>query len=911
MRRSVFTTHDLIRLFVRPRFSFGRRRRIRTTPIFVLIVVLIALAQYLSGNSQKKPAVEQPAAPRHSGCSATHAPDIACIGSSAHGFSACVTPGTPETRIREIETQIMLRGEYAAYSQAGRWTNTATNGLSNNPAQPITLTYSFPPDTNTGNPQTSNAIHATLDAAFGSREAWRELFADIFTEWSLVTGIEFIEVADDGAAWPNSPGVAGVRGDIRIVSYAIDGVYGVLAYNYFPNLGDMCLDKDEDWANPTHGYRFIRNVLAHELGHGLGLNHVLPRDNTKLMEAYLSLAFDGPQDDDIRGATGLYGDAAEPNATPGSAASFAAHAVGGVAAHLSLHSTDDVDWFWINIPAGQAVTILATPVGATYLVSSDPGTPVSVDTASVHPLRVAVHDASGMTLLRSAEAAAGNSIFIDSVAPLTGTSTLRIKVFTSGGGEGPQRYALSISASERAVRTITLASTPTGAGVTCSPAAIGGVANATTPSTLTYLDGELVTFHAPAEHGGLIFQRWYVDGAPQTTGIDELTLAISRNMNLTAMYTDGPVVSAIGDQILYAGDSVRLNCTVSGGAAPYSFAWSPATGLSATNVADPLVAPLTTTTYTVTATDANGNRDSDTVLVIVRDALIVQAGDDRVVASGSTIALTPFVSGGTPPYQYAWSPEQLVSAPTSRDCTATIAQDAAFTLTVTDSLGRSAADTLHITVAPALAIDLGPDLVAAAGDVVELAPAITGGAGPYSCSWQNAPTTATLDGCSLATEIRQPMTIRCTVTDAVGQVATDSLSIRVPAELLVAASGSPSVIDPGETVTLEGAVSGGQGPYQVAWAPAETVENPAGLSTLARPTETTTYTLAVTDSLGQTRSATVTVIVASAEDVVAPAVVGRCGFGLVGAVPLTALALGGLRRRVTRHAGRRAAGTFD
>jgi hypothetical protein len=36
---------------------------------------------------------------------------------------------------------------------------------------------------------------------------------------------------------------------------------------------------------------------------------------TKLMEPYLSLRFDGPQDDDIRGAHRLYGDPYEVNGT--------------------------------------------------------------------------------------------------------------------------------------------------------------------------------------------------------------------------------------------------------------------------------------------------------------------------------------------------------------------------------------------------------------------------------------------------------------------------------------------------------------------------------------------------------------------------------------------------------------------
>jgi hypothetical protein len=72
------------------------------------------------------------------------------------------------------------------------------------------------------------------------------------------------------------------------------------------------------FADSTGDYRALRNVLMHEHGHGLGLAHIEPALGNHLMEPFLATAFEGPQEDDIRGAHYLYGDWAEANDAMGS-----------------------------------------------------------------------------------------------------------------------------------------------------------------------------------------------------------------------------------------------------------------------------------------------------------------------------------------------------------------------------------------------------------------------------------------------------------------------------------------------------------------------------------------------------------------------------------------------------------------
>ncbi len=79
----------------------------------------------------------------------------------------------------------------------------------------------------------------------------------------------------------------------------------------------------------------------------------------------------------------------------------------------------------------------------------------------------------------------------------------------------------------------------------------------------------------------------------------------------------GPVAQASPNQLVCYGKQVQLQA--SGGIA---YTWSPATGLSGNNIANPVATPLTTTIYTVTVTDAGGCSDTSTVTVTLKDSIL-------------------------------------------------------------------------------------------------------------------------------------------------------------------------------------------------------------------------------------------------------------------------------------------------
>ena len=162
-----------------------------------------------------------------------------------------------------------------------------------------------------------------MDSLYGDISVWQPIFQQALDEWTAVAGITYVyEPNDDGVGMNTggSDGVAGVRGDVRIGAAFIDGNSGVLAYNYFPDSGDMVLDSADNFYNQLGGQSIrLRNVLSHEAGHGIGLSHVESSTDAFLMEPFIQTSFTGPQEDDKRGSGRGYGDYLENDDSFGTA----------------------------------------------------------------------------------------------------------------------------------------------------------------------------------------------------------------------------------------------------------------------------------------------------------------------------------------------------------------------------------------------------------------------------------------------------------------------------------------------------------------------------------------------------------------------------------------------------------------
>ena len=318
-------------------------------------------------------------------------------------LSLCFMPGTSAEEVNQVTQRLVSQWAKdlaerpmvgggdggAAYFASTRWVLSGSSSQ----GTPANLTWSMPadglsiPDGITGGAASANNLNATFVTKFGSLEAGKSLLRQVYARWSELSGVNYTEVTDDNAAWGSSG--SSTRGDIRVVGRTF-GSTSVLAYNYFPNNGDMVIVTSNSSAWTTaNNQRYFRNILAHEHGHGLGFDHVCPTNNSKLMEPFLTTAFDGPQNDDIRAAQRQYGDNYEPNDTIATA-SVGLNASGTTTiTNLSIDDNSDVDYYKFNANVGATVTVQVSPQGpSSYLNGAQNSNGTCTAGTSVFPLVV-------------------------------------------------------------------------------------------------------------------------------------------------------------------------------------------------------------------------------------------------------------------------------------------------------------------------------------------------------------------------------------------------------------------------------------------------------------------------------------------------------------------------------------------
>ncbi len=171
--------------------------------------------------------------------------------------------------------------------------------------------------------------------------------------------------------------------------------------------------------------------------------------------------------------------------------------------------------------------------------------------------------------------------------------------------------------------------------------------------------------------------------------------------DLTVTITGGPlsgVVNASPSEIC-VGESTVLNAVPSGGTGIYTYSWTSNPPGFTSVIEDPTVAPTVTTTYYLSVYD-NFNTIVAQTTVTVNQKPAVDAGIDKTIPHGTATSLASSVTGGASPYQYAWTPANVLVTPTAQTTlTNNLYGSTSFNLLVTDSKGCEQNDEMTVNIA--------------------------------------------------------------------------------------------------------------------------------------------------------------------------------------------------------------------
>jgi gliding motility-associated-like protein len=283
-----------------------------------------------------------------------------------------------------------------------------------------------------------------------------------------------------------------------------------------------------------------------------------------------------------------------------------------------------------------------------------------------------------------------------------------------------------------------------------------------------------------------------------------------------------------------AGGSIQLEASDG-----ISWQWSPPLGLSSTTAQSPIASPDTNTTYTVIVTSDCGVDTAFVDVIIAEPSGTVQPDAEVCLGSSTTLGAT----GGV---EYSWTPAATLSDPTSATPVATPLDTTTYVVLITTSDGCEISDSVTVNVVLSPPTPFLTDTTICVGTSAQLV-----GPEAVSYAWQPTAGITTLD---LRDPIVTPTVSTWYVVVAFNICGAILDSSFVTVQVANAQAWPDTLICPGNPVQLF--ASGG---VEYAWSPPDGLDDPARVDPIALTLDSITYTVLVTDALGCTATATVSI----------------------------------------------------
>ena len=287
-----------------------------------------------------------------------------------------------------------------------------------------------------------------------------------------------------------------------------------------------------------------------------------------------------------------------------------------------------------------------------------------------------------------------------------------------------------------------------------------------------------------------------------------------------------PVVADV-DPVAPVCPGIPIPLQASGGT---TYLWFPVTGLSDPEVPEPTLTTSSEGTWNVIVSDACS---SDTASVVI-DLFAVSGGTsgDTTICQGTEVTISAF-GGAT----YEWTPPEGLSSDTNGSPEASPDTTTTYTVTITTAEGCSIQDQVTVTVFFELPEPALVDTVICRGDTVMRA---TGTSPQYA--WDPSPFLTPWNVQQPAFFPQETTMFTVTLSNSCGAVR-DTVLIEVRS--VDADAWQDTLVCPGVPVPLFAT-----GSETFSWSPTAGLSDPNSSSPIATPSNSTTYRVTVSDSLG-------------------------------------------------------------
>ncbi|NNV54315.1 T9SS type B sorting domain-containing protein [Panacibacter sp. KCS-6] len=296
-----------------------------------------------------------------------------------------------------------------------------------------------------------------------------------------------------------------------------------------------------------------------------------------------------------------------------------------------------------------------------------------------------------------------------------------------------------------------------------------------------------------------------------------------------------PTLTTIGDTAICFGTTISLLANGTGN----TYQWSPSTGLSNPNIANPLASPIANTKYIVTTLNNAKCSATDTVNININPLPTIQVSNDTTTCNGNSVTLNALAPQAN---SFSWLPAGSLNNAQIANPVASPLQTTLYHLTVTGINGCNNTDSVLISVLPKPVFAVNPaNANLCIGDSVLLS-----ASGGDIYNW--FPTASALTPGSAQTMVfpSQPTLYKVIITNTTCNV-TDSVFTNIttspkPVYTITKSNDVDCIVGQSRLNATGGAL------YN--WSPAATLSNSTIANPVATPSQTTTYYLQLTGANG-------------------------------------------------------------